>query len=519
MGGYKGMDFQPRPRVTLARTFPAAFESIVTSARTCYSRKGIVSSATIDEKAARLVQNLYNAGHHTTFQHSYFQFAIENVSRLLVWSFLHSQPYYNSEQVSQRYVPVHRDHVLIPPLSTYFRSRYIRIVETLMDIYQELVGRLIEPAEKVYYERFPARRYQSPRYRNAVEKKAMEVARYVLPLGTTTFLYHTISALTLLRYWKTCRSCDVPAEQQIVAQQMVDAVIRKEPEYSKILDEPFSEESLPNPVDSTRLPGVMADAKAFRDDFDQSLGGRVSCLVAADLSAEQRVADAVRTILGVTSQRLSDEEALALALDPARNPTLGESLNTSMHMKLSRAMVVVNYTFKKKISHTADAQDQRHRTVPAARPALWAAWTGEPDYITPRLIREAPKEIAQLYHQTMEWLFESIHTLLKRGMEPQYAAYLLPNAYPVRYFETGDLLNLRHKLSMRLCYNAQEEIWQASLDEWEQICQVHPKIGSFLGPPCWIRKRAERRPFCPEGERFCGIRVWELPRERYSRIL
>ena len=56
----------------------------------------------------RIAQETYFAGHHTTLQHATFQFAIENVSRQALWSFLHSHPFYNSEQVSQRYVPPRR---------------------------------------------------------------------------------------------------------------------------------------------------------------------------------------------------------------------------------------------------------------------------------------------------------------------------------------------------------------------------------------------------------------------------
>ena len=33
-----------------------------------------------------------------------FVFILDNVSRLAIWSFFHAHPFYNSEQVSQRYV-------------------------------------------------------------------------------------------------------------------------------------------------------------------------------------------------------------------------------------------------------------------------------------------------------------------------------------------------------------------------------------------------------------------------------
>ena len=62
----------------------------------------------------------------------------------------------------------------------------------------------------------------------------------------------------------------------------------------------------------------------------------------------------------------------------------------------------------------------------------------------------------------------------------------------------------------RLCYNAQEEIFAASLDEAQQIAEVDPQIGEHLGAPCPLRLRAGVTPYCPEGDRYCGVPVWKL---------
>src|SRR5512143_3047454 len=119
----------PAPRVRLTHAFDRPFENVVATARTCYSPRGIVTE---DQASARperrdaLARSIYEAGHHTTFQHAHFQFAIENVSRHFLWTFLHSHPFYNSEQVSQRYVEVGRDQYAIPPLPPAERELYER---------------------------------------------------------------------------------------------------------------------------------------------------------------------------------------------------------------------------------------------------------------------------------------------------------------------------------------------------------------------------------------------------------
>jgi hypothetical protein len=72
---------------------------------------------------------------------------------------------------------------------------------------------------------------------------------------------------------------------------------------------------------------------------------------------------------------------------------------------------------------------------------------------------------------------------------------------------------------MRLCYLAQEEIWQASLDEAVQVRAIHPRLGRWLLPPCSMRKEAGAKPFCPEGARFCGEPVWTYALEAYRRVI
>jgi len=45
-----------------------------------------------------------------------------------------------------------------------------------------------------------------------------------------------------------------------------------------------------------------------------------------------------------------------------------------------------------------------------------------------------------------------------------------PNAKAVRFHESGALISLLHKWTMRTCFNAQEEIYDASMDAWRCSC-------------------------------------------------
>ncbi|MBI4531449.1 MAG: FAD-dependent thymidylate synthase, partial [Candidatus Latescibacteria bacterium] len=256
----------------------------------------------------------------------------------------------------------------------------------------------------------------------------------------------------------------------------------------------------------------------FIGEFDESLEGHVSRLIDYKINNERILADSVREVLGITRGLLSDTEAISLALNPGRNTLLGEALNLATLSKLSRTLFHPSYTFRKKLSHTADSQDQRHRMTPASRPCLHAHLTETPDVIVPELVKQ-DEEALVLYGETMEQTWEGINRLREMGVADEFAMYLLPNAVAIRFTESADLLNLHHKHAMRLCYNSQEEIWRASLDEALQIREINPEIGRYLLPPCTLRAMAEARPICPEGERFCGIIVWRKDIAEFERVV
>ncbi|PIS15161.1 thymidylate synthase [Candidatus Shapirobacteria bacterium CG09_land_8_20_14_0_10_38_17] len=491
------------------------------SARTCYSNQGIYRpSDYLNPNHKRItdevIQSTRAAGHLTTRQHFAITFGIANISRQLIWSFLHNHPFYNSEQVSQRYVAVKENNFFIPPLENKALEIYTQNAQEQIKAYHQLKELLSPDVSREYLRIFPSRKGKKET-KGAVEKKAQEIARYVLGVDTFAYLYHTINPLTLLRYFRACSFSDVPLETKTLIYEMVNQTTKFDPRFLDEIDkEPFPKNQTPEwqILNSKRTIIDFGQAKSFKDEFDQKLGDYTSKLTDWSVNGPQSLATAIRTVLGITTSQLSDREATELVLNPAKNKTLNDILNLTTLNKISQALHNVSYTFSKKLSHTADSQDQRHRMIPGARPLIATHYSGEPDYITPLLIQKNPKALS-LYQNIMEKTFTTINQLLKMGIPEEYALYRLPNAFPIRFTETGSLLNLHHKYRMRLCYNAQREIWQASKEEVEQISQIHPQIGRWLLAPCGLRRLASISPFCPEGNHYCGQQIWEKPLEKY----
>jgi len=183
--------------------------------------------------------------------------------------------------------------------------------------------------------------------------------------------------------------------------------------------------------------------------------------------APRVVAEAYRAVLGLTESACPDAEAIDRLLNPARNLYRLETLNIGVHAPIMRALQHANFTFAKKISHTADSQDQRHRMVPGSRPLLMLTDTRSPDFVIPMLIAGNARA-REVYEHAMADAWSAKNELLDRGAPREIALYLLPNAKAIRLVETGSLLHLVHKWTMRTCFNAQEEIFLASMDEIER---------------------------------------------------
>jgi flavin-dependent thymidylate synthase len=517
----------PEPKVTLVKGFGSdAFDNSVATARTCYSSRVITTQeVSKDEKAValrdRIAQETFEAGHHTTIQHATFQFTLENVSRQAIWSFLHSHPFYNSEQVSQRYVEVRPGNVVLPRLEEPGLSIYQRTVELQMAAYKKLIDQLLPRVREEFFRIFPARRKSEEKWALGLKKKAQEVARYVLPIGTFAHLYHTISGLTLHRYHRLSRQLDVPTETRLLVTAMVDEVSKVDPLFFRHIQDPI-------PLEQTLEYQAMADlkrvdakssARAYVDEFDGQLGDKISRLVDFKPRAPAVVAQAVRDVLGATTAELSDAQALERVLSPKLNAYLGEALVLTTVSKLTRSLSHAHYTFQKKLSHTADSQDQRHRMTPGSRPVLHAHYVpGRVDVVVPKLVSEVP-EAVETFDRCMRETWNAIEQLIDSGVSEESALYLLPNAFPIRFLESGDLLHHHHKWVHRLCYTAQDEIWRASQEEVLAVRAVHPELTRHIAPPCTLRKEAGITPFCPEGPRFCGVPVWKMDVKDFQRLI
>src|ERR1700731_2220137 len=383
------------PCVTLRNHFAHPYDSAIAAARTCYAPRIIGPEEVTDKQRLQIGAATFFGGHHTVYQHAHFEFGLENISRQFVWSFLHAHPFYNSEQQSQRYVRLDHAHAYVPAESLFFnegsRAIYERAIARSWNYYRELSALLAGDARAILNDIWHVgpmshvNRIQ--KIERSAEKRSIEIARYVLPLAAFTTMVHTISGIVLHRLWRMCSASDTPTEARAVIGEMVAQVRAIDPQFfDRFGTEPLEE--MPEWADRSAAQNGNAAIPAgelFAQEFDAKLKGKTSKLVHYSPNAPRVTAEPYRAVIGQTESQCSDAEAIDRLLNPARNLYRLETLNVGVHAPTMRALQHANYTFAKKISHTADSQDQRHRMVPGSRPLLTLPDTRQPHYITTML--------------------------------------------------------------------------------------------------------------------------------------
>ena len=181
----------------------APFDGAIAAARTCYSPRVIGTAEVTDSQRDTIGALTFDAGHHTVYQHAHFEFGLENISRQFVWAFLHSYPFYNSEQSSQRYVKLKEPRAFVPPITGEALGVYESAVLRAWDRYAELSALLKDDAFGILKDLRYVRPTTTPERLKQIEKdaekRAIETARYVIPIGAFTSMVHTVSGIVLHR--------------------------------------------------------------------------------------------------------------------------------------------------------------------------------------------------------------------------------------------------------------------------------------------------------------------------------
>ena len=450
-------------KVKLSKNSPSNIA--VGSARSCYNSTLITPEGVSQwNKKKDLLDDLFKSGHHTTMQHSTFTFEIEGISRLLIWRLFHSHGNYNSDQSSQRYAKIKpSEENYIYPKSVN-KEQAKNLYEDLYKAYEKLSKELTIIFEKD----------SNPMVRKSASKKAMELARYVLPQSTKAHLYHSINLITALRYIKAAEIIpEAKNEAKELAKILEEEILKIEPEYKSLIEETKKQKAeFPN-IDLNKFPLIKDSKNSIIFDINHGYG-----------------------------EPNNINYANGLNLNALFYPT----------------ETISGFTVRMKLSLSADAQNQRHRTSKGIREPLLISLEKtnskplEEKVFIPEIINKY-KELKEIYLEAISKSFKFIENI-KDIADKEDISYFLPNAFLIEVVERNDLSNFTHKAKLRTCINAQEEIRNITEEIIEELQLNGVEESFYLVPPCVFRQRANIKPYCSEGSRYCGIKIWK--KEKYN---
>ncbi|PKL72508.1 thymidylate synthase (FAD) [Candidatus Kuenenbacteria bacterium HGW-Kuenenbacteria-1] len=120
------------------------------------------------------------------------------------------------------------------------------------------------------------------------------------------------------------------------------------------------------------------------------------------------------------------------------------------------------------------------------------------DYIIPPLIKKNSIFLKR-FQKDMDEIFNKYKTLIKNGITPEDARFILPNACETKIVITMNARAFLNFLKERLCNRAQWEIRAMAFQMFILVKKIAPNIFKNAGPTCQTEK------ICWQGNLNCGL--------------
>lgn len=427
------------------------------AAKTCYEPTTPQIGKTIDVKS-----RLFDTGHHTTLQHNYFTFAIDNISVYSVCFGLHmASPFYNTDQRSGRFSKMYdnpdmnevRAHLKRYAKNGVFHWEVIDFIRNGLEIYADNKAHVTQLARDAIARERPN---ASEKYieQNA-PKFAQEQLRMFISMIAPTGMDYTINLAALAALWRTAWN----PEMRDVVFQMVECVRDRHPDIAYMFDE--------------------SKRSTEKDDWNPA-GGNVD-----------NIGVALKPTAHVIGYRYSDEKFAS----PVGPDMVDLSYFSPKYMDNSQMYVISNV----EVSAATLGQDQRHRTIKRSVPEFTGKF-----YLPPLLQAAGLDGVANDYIRS--------YYKLKQNMSLMEWAMIAPYGAMVRYNKSADMNALLHEQAKRTCFCAQEEIYHLGTQLRSDLANcmgTDSKLIQALAPHCYKTGK------CCEGVRFCGRDIAQRMRDNY----
>ena len=157
----------------------------------------------------------------------------------------------------------------------------------------------------------------------------------------------------------------------------------------------------------------------------------------------------------------------------------------------------VSFTFGVEgISRACSHQLVRHRIASYSQQSQRYVRFDEFPCVVPESI-QAQEELLKDFKETEANLKKTYRKFLKKGIPPEDARYILPNAFTTKIVVTMNARELFHFFKLRTCNRAQWEIRNMADEMLKEAKRTAPLLFKKAGPGCLFEK-------CEEGKLSCG---------------
>ena len=431
------------------------------AARMCYTAESPKLGEEMDVE-----KRLFNTGHHSTLEHNYWTFMIENIPVSSVIFGLHlTAPFYNTDQRSGRFSKMYDNPDMADvrnTLETYYpgiQSRYItdacNFIENGLNIYANNKERITEMArDAIHLERPNA----TDKYvESNAPKFAQEQLRMFVSMIAPTALDWTVDLATICAFYRTAWTPFMRDVMDKIATQIKTA----HPDIAYMFPESGRSTQNWSPKFAGKYNGTKTRPKFRLLDYRYSQQD----------FAENESCDTVDT----------------LQFSPEYMDNSLMYVRASIHVDAGATM----------------GQDQRHRSIKRSKPVFTGYF-----YLPPLLDRAGLKPVADSFMRDFYGMVKNPEFFRSMAMS------IAPYGAMVQYEKHADLNALIHEQGKRTCWCAQEAIYHLACDLRRALAEKigeHAFVLDYLTPPCLSMGK------CVEGPRYCGRDLQNETLEKYFR--
>jgi thymidylate synthase ThyX len=392
-------------------------------------------------------------GHSSVAEHAVLHLALENVSRLAIET-VEANRLASYTEKSTRYQEWDPNAFVVPPeiVGTEFEKPYRDYMRANFDFYAKALEALRPWGEA----NTPRKETESDRaWANRARVKAVDVARFVLPMAAMANVGVTMNARTLEYAIKKMLSSELEEVRQIGAE--VKRVSTEElPTLVKYADE------------IEHLPALRTHCRTIADRID-TIPNRDWCQMHHfEAHGEERILAAVLYRFGNDSYQVCLDQVMNMS--GAEKQAIVDALFEGMSPfdVPIRELEYANLSFDLIMDQGGYFEFKRHRMM-SQTPQDLSTRLG---YSVPLAITEAG--IEEEYRAIMKQASE-VYELIA-AWNPQVAAYVVPNAYNRRVLCQANLRSLSHFISLRTAGNAHFSIRRVARGMLEKASEHYPMI-------------------------------------------